>query len=122
MTFTLPEDAATCIVNVLDSSGEIVRTVDLGATAAGEVEFTWDGMDYDGNTMDDGLYQVAVTATNADGDTLTVTSTMTGTVVGIEQIDGTYYLNIGDDRYVEFTDITNVVDSSSTTTDDSSDS
>jgi flagellar basal-body rod modification protein FlgD len=122
VSFTLPEDSETCIVNVLDSSGDIVRTVDLGATAAGTVDFSWDGKDYDGNTCDDGLYQVAVTATNADGDTLTVSSTMTGTVQGIQQIDGTYYLDIGDDRYVQFTDITNVVDSSSSSDSSSSDS
>ncbi len=120
VTFSLPEDSETCIVNVLDSSGEIVRTVDLGATAAGTVDFSWDGKDYDGNTCDDGLYQVAVTATTADGDPFTVTSTMTGTGQGIQQIDGTYYLDIGDDRYVGFTDITNVVDTTTSSSDDSS--
>jgi flagellar basal-body rod modification protein FlgD len=112
VTFTLPEDAATCVVNVLDSSGSIVRTVDMGETSAGEVSFTWDGKDYDGNTCDDGLYQIAVTATNSSGTTETVTSTMSGTVCGVKQEDGTYYLNIGGDRYVEFTDITNVETSS----------
>ena len=76
VTFTLPSDAETCLVNVLDSSGEIVRTVDLGATKAGQVEFTWDGKDYDGNVMTDGQYQVAVTATDANKDAITVTSTM----------------------------------------------
>ncbi|MHC1713926.1 MAG: flagellar hook assembly protein FlgD [Solidesulfovibrio sp.] len=111
VTLTLPEDAETCLINVLDSSGEIVRTVDLGATAAGDITFTWDGLDYDGNTMDDGAYQVSVTATDADGTVMTVTSTMSGTVTGITQEDGTYYLDIGGDRYVAFTDITNVVDS-----------
>lgn len=116
VSFTLTEDASTCLVNVLDSSGEIVRTVDLGATTAGEVEFQWDGKDYDGNTLDDGQYTVAVTATNEDGDVLTVTSTMTGTVEGIQQVSGTYYLDIGGGRYVAFTDITNVVSDSSTTT------
>ncbi|OLN26270.1 Flagellar basal-body rod modification protein FlgD [Desulfovibrio sp. DV] len=113
VTFSLPEDASTCMVNVLDSSGNIVRTVDLGATKAGDVEFTWDGKDYDGNKLDDGQYQVAVTATNADGDVMKVTSTMTGVVSGIQQVSGTYYLDIGNGRYVAFTDITNVVDSSS---------
>lgn len=113
VTFTLPEDATTCLVNVLDSAGSIVRTVDLGATKAGEVEFTWDGKDYDGTVMDDGQYQVAVTATNADGDTMKVSSTMTGTVAGITQVNGTYYLDIGNGRNVAFTDITNVVNSSS---------
>ncbi|WP_300156434.1 flagellar hook assembly protein FlgD [Solidesulfovibrio sp.] len=113
VTFTLPDDAETCLVNVLDSTGQIVRTVDLGATSAGQVEFTWDGKDYDGNTMDDGQYQVAVNATDADGNVLSVTSTMTGTVSGIKQESGTYYLDIGNDRYVAFTDITNVVNESS---------
>ncbi len=113
VTFTLPNDAETCLVNVLDSSGQIVRTVDLGATSAGQVEFTWDGKDYDGNTMEDGQYQVAVNATDADGNVLSVTSTMTGTVSGIKQESGTYYLDIGNDRYVAFTDITNVVNESS---------
>lgn len=119
VTFTLPEDAETCLVNVLDTSGQVVRTVDLGATTAGAVEFSWDGMDYDGNVMDDGQYQVAVTATNADGETMKATSTMTGTVVGISQENGSYYLNIGNNRNVSFTDITNVVNSSSASGTDS---
>lgn len=117
VTFTLPSDAETCLVNVLDSSGTVVRTVDLGATSAGQVEFQWDGKDYDGNAMDDGQYQVAVTATDADGNLLTVTSTMSGTVVGVQQESGSYYLNIGNDRYVAFTDITNVINDTSSSSD-----
>ncbi|MEL7640832.1 MAG: flagellar hook capping FlgD N-terminal domain-containing protein [Solidesulfovibrio sp.] len=119
VTFTLPDDAETCLVNVMDSSGTVVRTVDLGATGAGSVEFTWDGKDYDGNVMDDGQYQVAVTATDADGNILTVSSTMSGTVVGVTQENGAYYLNIGNDRYVAFTDITNVINESSSSGTDS---
>ena len=119
VTFTLPQDAETCMVNVLDTSGQIVRTVDLGATSAGKVEFTWDGKDYDGNVMADGQYQVAVTATDADGNTMTVSSTMTGTVQGVSQENGSYYLNIGNDRYVAFTDVTNVIDSSGASESDS---
>lgn len=119
VTFTLPEDAATCLVNVLDSSGNIVRTVDLGATTAGQVEFEWDGKDYDGNAVDDGQYQVAVTATNADGDVMKVSSTMTGKVEGIQQVSGSYYLDIGGGRYVAFTDITNVVSDTTTTEENS---
>lgn len=116
VTFTLPDDASTCLVNVLDSTGNIVRTVDLGATTAGSVEFTWDGKNYDGTAMSDGQYQVAVTATDANGDVMKVSTTMTGTVVGITQNNGTYYLDIGNGRNVAFTDITNVIDSSSAST------
>ena len=113
VTFTLPEDAESCMVNVLNSSGTIVRTVDLGETSAGSVDFTWDGMDYDGNAVEDGQYQVAVTATDANGEVMSVTSTMSGTVQGITKESGTYYLNIGGGRNVAFSDITNVESSSS---------
>ncbi|EFL49873.1 flagellar hook capping protein [Solidesulfovibrio fructosivorans JJ]] len=119
VTFTLPEDASTCLVNVLDSAGTIVRTVDLDAKKAGEVEFTWDGKDHDGNVCDDGQYRVAVTATNADSEVMKVSSTMTGTVVGVTQQNGTYYLNIGGNRYVAFGDITNVIDKTSSNDSDS---
>ncbi|EKO39475.1 MAG: flagellar hook capping protein [Solidesulfovibrio magneticus str. Maddingley MBC34] len=115
VTFTLPEDANTCLINILDSSKNIVRTVDVGAKTAGEVEFQWDGKDYDGNAVEDGQYQVAVTATNADGDAMKVSSTMTGKVVGIQQVNGSYYLDIGGGRYVAFTDISNVENDTSTT-------
>ncbi len=117
VTFTLPDDAETCLVNVMDSTGTTVRTVDLGATKAGEVEFTWDGKDYDGNVMDDGQYQVAMTATGADSNVMKATTTMTGTVTGITQEKGTYYLDIGNDRYVAFTDITNVINETSSSSD-----
>jgi flagellar basal-body rod modification protein FlgD len=117
VTFTLPNDAETCLVNVMNSAGQTVRTVDLGATKAGEVEFTWDGKDYDGNVMEDGQYQVAMTATDADGNILKTTSTMTGTVKGIKQEKGTYYLDIGNDRYAAFTDITNVINETSSSSD-----
>ncbi|WP_029457894.1 flagellar hook assembly protein FlgD [Solidesulfovibrio alcoholivorans] len=117
VTFTLPSDSETCLVNVLDSAGQTVRTVDLGATKAGEVEFTWDGKDYDGNVMEDGQYQVAMTATDADGNILKTTSTMTGTVTGIKQEKGTYYLDIGNNRYVAFSDITNVINETSSSSD-----
>ncbi|HCR14188.1 MAG TPA: FlgD immunoglobulin-like domain containing protein [Solidesulfovibrio sp.] len=117
VTFTLPKDSETCLVNVLDSAGQTVRTVDLGATKAGEVEFTWDGKDYNGNVMKDGQYQVAMTATDADSNVMKATSTMTGTVTGIKQEKGAYYLDIGHDRYVAFTDITNVINETSSSSD-----
>lgn len=119
--FTLPTDAATCLVNVLDSSGDIVRTDDRGETKAGEIGYTWDGRDYNGNICDDGLYQIAVSATDADGKVITATYTMRGTVSGIKQVDGSYYLDIGSNRYVQFTDIVNVDDKSTSNSGASSD-
>ncbi len=109
ITFDLSKDASVCMVNILDSSVNIVRTVDLGSKSAGEVEFTWDGKDYNGNTLADGMYQVAVAAEDADGATMTVATQMSGTVQGIQQQNGQYYLDLGNGRYVGFTDITKVI-------------
>ena len=54
-------DAVT--VNVTDSAGQVVRTLDLGAQKSGRVEFTWDGMNDSGEPMEAGIYGIEALAT-----------------------------------------------------------
>jgi len=57
------DDAASKVqVTVADASGSLVRTIDLGAQAAGTKEFTWDGKDADGKVVGNGPYKIAATA------------------------------------------------------------
>ncbi|QLA16655.1 flagellar hook assembly protein FlgD [Desulfolutivibrio sulfoxidireducens] len=117
--YTVATDAEEVVANVLDEDGNVVRTVDIGAETAGDYEFVWDGMDSDGNVMDDGVYTVTILTQDADGNASTASTQIQGTVTGVESSDGTYYLRVGD-VLVDFTNITEVVDSdSSTTTEDS---
>lgn len=56
--------AATDVqVDVLNATGGVVDTVNLGARPAGDVNFAWDGKDAQGNPMPDGAYSFKVRAT-----------------------------------------------------------
>jgi len=58
--------AASVKAEILDSAGQVVRTMDLGALPAGVHTFTWDGKSEDGATLADGAYTVRVTALSAE--------------------------------------------------------
>ena len=58
--------AASTQLTVTDTNGDVVYS-GAGETAAGQNSFTWNGEDNSGNTLPDGVYTLAVTATAADG-------------------------------------------------------
>jgi flagellar basal-body rod modification protein FlgD len=45
-------------ITIENEVGEIIKTINAGTQAAGNVEFTWDGTDANGNTMPVGNYVV----------------------------------------------------------------
>lgn len=51
-------------VDIVDSSGQVVRRLDLGTHPAGDVGFTWDGNDESGVRLPEGRYTVRATALN----------------------------------------------------------
>lgn len=59
-TLTLPEDASSVDVQLVDAGGNVVKTIDLGAQSAGEVGFYWDGKDDAGNNVSAQALQVKV--------------------------------------------------------------
>ncbi len=75
-------------VNVLDSNGNVVRTMPLGNQSAGLAQFTWDGKDNSGNTVADGSYTLAATSGTTNLDTY-VAGKVTGVGFGGSTV-GTY--------------------------------
>lgn len=51
------------VVNVKNSAGKVVSSIDLGAQKTGTVPFQWDGKMDDGQVAPDGKYTFSVTAT-----------------------------------------------------------
>jgi flagellar basal-body rod modification protein FlgD len=47
------------VVQIHDTSGALVGTLDLGTQSAGTVPFTWDGTDGSGNTLPAGTYTIS---------------------------------------------------------------
>jgi flagellar basal-body rod modification protein FlgD len=65
----VPESSLDVVVNVLNDTGEVIRSINLGPRAAGEVPFTWDGMSTDGTRMPAGRYRIAAEAKGLDSST-----------------------------------------------------
>jgi flagellar basal-body rod modification protein FlgD len=57
-------------VTIRDASGAVVRTLELGAQAAGEHTLAWDGRDADGNPVAPGTYSAQFSGQSADGSAL----------------------------------------------------
>ncbi|MFZ5427955.1 MAG: flagellar hook assembly protein FlgD [Thermodesulfobacteriota bacterium] len=112
--FNLSEAAAKVTVNVFDENGNIIKTEDLGTKAAGAQTYQWDGKDWNGNKMSDGIYHVGVGAETADGRPILTNLKVTGTITGMANVNGQYLLSTSDGRQVFFTDIEEVVNPVST--------
>ena len=93
----LGADAAEVTITVLDGE-RTVRTMNLGAQQAGQVEFAWNGQGDDGGTSPPGNYQVRVTATDKNGEGVTVDARGRGLVKGVSFEQGYPELLIGADR------------------------
>lgn len=114
MTYSLSEAAAKVSVNVMDSNGNIVRTVDIGSQAAGDQTFQWDGKSSNGKVMPDGIYKVGLSAQTAGGQALLTSTSVTGTVTGAGDQNGSFMLKLADGRSVKMTDVQEVVGSTAT--------
>jgi flagellar basal-body rod modification protein FlgD len=77
--FDLAKDADSVKVSVLDSSGGVVKTIDLGATSSGISTFSWDGTTTTGATAADGDYTFKVSATQKG-------SAVTATTLGVGKV------------------------------------
>lgn len=58
----LPASAGQVTVNIYDTSGQLLRQVSLGPSAAGLNRFHWDGRDSNGNGAAAGVYVVSAAA------------------------------------------------------------
>ena len=50
-------------IAIHNTQGEVVRTLDIGTQAAGNIAFNWDGTDSEGNLVPPGDYAIAVQGT-----------------------------------------------------------
>jgi flagellar basal-body rod modification protein FlgD len=63
---SLDQSASDVVVRVYDAAGSLVRKLDLGTRAAGNTNFSWDGMTDSGTYAPTGYYQVTAQATVGD--------------------------------------------------------
>lgn len=114
--YSLGEAVTDVTANVYDKDGDLLRSEALGSKGIGDYSYVWDGKDYNGTAMTDGTYGVIIKANNAEGKNVLVQSQISGKVTGVKTVSGTVYLELADGRTVELANVTEVVETATTTT------
>jgi flagellar basal-body rod modification protein FlgD len=83
INFNLDNAAAESVVTIRDAAGRSVRTLKVGARAAGNVSVQWNGQDDTGLPQPAGPYQVTVTAKNAEGSPVSLTQRSSGLIQSV---------------------------------------
>lgn len=78
----VPANATSVTVQIKDASGAVVKTIDLGAPAAGTTDFSWNGQGDNGATLPPGKYSISATAI-VDGAPKTATTFTSANVEGV---------------------------------------
>lgn len=104
--FVLAEDSNSCVVEIFDSSGALIRSMDMGPLAAGSHDLQWDGRDARGDEVEDGSYSYVLRAYNGVGQTVQAQYRTRGRVTGIHFESGQAMLAV--DQYIE-SDIASVI-------------
>lgn len=101
---SLSSDADAVKVTITDASGNVVRTLDLGAQKAGDQFFHWDGKTDSGSAAKDGHYTFTVTAT-ASGKAVTFDTLMLARVEGVSSSGTGVVLQLPRGSQVAFADV-----------------
>ena len=82
--YNLPSNASSVSVNIYDSMGNLVKTIDSLPTSAGDSKLSWDFTDNNGNQLPDGDYTFKIAAKDSSGNDITADPFTTGTISGIK--------------------------------------
>jgi len=97
--FDLGAAAQAVLVNIYDSNGNYVRTIESGYLGAGENEISWDGKDQAGYSLPDGRYSFEVMAADAEGRFVDAISYVSSRVTGVSFEDRMTYVLTEDGKY-----------------------
>jgi flagellar basal-body rod modification protein FlgD len=105
---SLPTGAQGVQFQVFDDKGGLVNTQILGGQVAGDMTWTWDGVNDAGNVLPDGNYRFVATAVVQGKTSNPKVSTM-ATVIGIsQQADKSMLLQIQGGKSVKLADVTRI--------------
>lgn len=102
-SYELPAGVNSLEYRILNSQGQVVRTVSVDAASAGtgRVEVAWDGKDATGNQMPAGTYTLEVVAKDTSGKAVDgVKVYARGYVEALETVDGEQYLVVSGNKFL----------------------
>ncbi len=109
-TYSLDKNVTSTTITVKAMDGTIVYT-QSGNVEAGNHDFEWDGKDSGGTQVEDGAYQIVVSAKVPDGEAAAqVTTTVFGRVTGVASDADGVYVGLGDAVTATLADILTIRD------------
>lgn len=93
--YELDDNAANAVIQIANGEGNVVRTLEVDPTA-GRHEVTWDGTNDSGDSVADGAYTMNLLAVDSKDKTVQGSTSMIGTVTGVETTGDGVTLSIGD--------------------------
>lgn len=103
--------AANVTVKITNASGEVVRTIDMGAQEVGVYTIDWDGTNDAGVAQDAGVYTISVAATDAEGATVTAEALSYGQVKSVAYSTEGLRLDMGLDGQTSMLDVRKIIGS-----------
>jgi flagellar basal-body rod modification protein FlgD len=92
LAYSLNGNASKVTISITDSTGNLVRTMQMGPQSSGNQVATWDGNNSAGTAVPQGNYSYTVSATGQTGKAVAATTYTQGPVTGITYNNGTAYL------------------------------
>jgi len=74
------DSAADCVAQIYDADGYWIREIPLGSLKQGQHTFDWDGLDQDGDSVDQGVYSFDITGITETGSVVTAETMIKGQV------------------------------------------
>jgi flagellar basal-body rod modification protein FlgD len=90
--------AGRVTIDVFDSNGNLVKTLEEGMKDTTKQKFIWDGLNQSGQRVPDGTYSFKVKALDTQGEPIPVSTGMIGVVTGISFENGITYVTIGSEK------------------------
>ncbi|MGO9994210.1 MAG: flagellar hook assembly protein FlgD [Steroidobacteraceae bacterium] len=105
----VPQTSSDVVLNVTNSSGVLVKSIDLGAQSAGLANFTWDGTASDGSKAAAGTYTLSAQVNGVASGTA-VSTYVNGTVESVTMASGStgMTLNVAGLGSVPFSSVTQI--------------
>jgi flagellar basal-body rod modification protein FlgD len=90
---------STVTISIANSAGQTVFTGNYSATAGNEQPFTWNGQGNDGTQWPDGQYTMTATAQDSTGNSVAVSTEISGTVNSVDLTQSPPLLSIQGQNY-----------------------
>lgn len=85
-------------VRIYNAEGTLLRTLEEGVKDTSKQKVVWDGKSQEGEKLPDGTFPFKISATDENGQSISVSSSMVGIVTGISFENGVTYLKLGSQK------------------------